>query len=267
MRSRPIVAIAVVVLVALVACTPPTAPPTSGVPPTSASPINPPSTDTGSATSATPPAPDAGWPATPTQLDTSPTGDVLTFFPGSGVHGEVAMVAPDGSTRVLYELPAIVNPWAEPGPVYDWPPNAYVATGHIDGQWAVFDIAIAESFHAGSQMIVQLVAVNLSSGATQTVRPLLPADQLTTLSISKWVVLDGAVYWSETSGNGVLDMIYFYTGPSSIYRYELATKQQTTLAAKVQLTRADAPFVDDPSIVNGRVGWVTSDGVQHWYGD
>ena len=203
---------------------------------------------------------------TPFQLDTSPTGDVLTYFADRGPHGEVALVSPGGGTRVLYDLPAIVNPFAEPGPVYDWPPDAYVVTGHLDGQWAVFDIAISESFHAGSQMIVELVAVNLTTGVVRTVRPLLPVEQLTTLSITAWVVLDGAVYWSETSGDGVLDMIYVFTGPSTIYRFDLNSNQQTIVAANVQLRQTNGPFVDGPRIVNGAVSWVTADGVTHWYG-
>jgi len=241
-------------------CTAPSTPSPS-VTPTSAS--SAPASDTAI------PSPEATtWsapPLPPIQLDTSPAGDVLTYFSDRGPRGEVALVSPDGKTKVLYELPEIVNPFVKPGSGYEWPTDAFVSTGRIDGQWAVFGITIVYSIHAGSQMIIQLEAVNMTTGAAHTVRPLLPSEQLTTLSITKWVVLDGAVYWSETSGDGKLNMIYFYRGPSNIYRFDLNSNQQTTLASNVQLNRPDGIVVADPSIVNGVVCWETTDGVLHSY--
>lgn len=203
------------------------------------------------------PATDGG----PTPMTVSSAGEVLTSVADRGLHGEVVLVSPDGSVRVLYDLPAVHNPFLAKGSP-ELSPEPWARGGQIEGRWAVFGVGI--SYHHGG-MIVGLVAVDLDSGIVETVRAPLASSKLEYLSISYPVLLDGAVYWSETSGDGSFDTFYFYDGPSTIYRLDLATKHRSTVAAGIHL-RTRGPSPDGPALINGAVNWVTSDGKQHWHG-
>lgn len=157
-------------------------------------------------------------------LDMSSTGAVLAFStatPPGQSHGEVVLVRPDQSTRVLYRLPTTLAGQN----------TLRVTAGQLDTQWAVFAVTLG----GGQGTVGAIDAVNLSTG-TGTVHVIRDASLGTLLQVSAPQLLNGHVYWSELSN----------TGHGSVYDADLATGTRTTL---------DSGDVIDPQIVGGAVEW------------
>lgn len=134
-------------------------------------------------------------------------------------HGELVRVQPDGSTRVLYRLPATLAGQS----------TRHFGDGQIDNQWAVFDVIIG----GGQGSVGAIDAVNLATGSLQVVR----AASLGTLAIvSAPQLLHGHVYWSEVDN----------TGQGSVYDYNLSTQTRSTL---------DTGAVSSPQVIGGAVAW------------
>ena len=158
----------------------------------------------------------------------SPTGAVLTSS-DSAPNGELVLVQPDRSTRVLYRLATSLAGQS----------SLRLGTGQLDSQWAVFDVVLG----GGQGAIGAIEAVNLSTGTVHVVRD---ASLGTELIVSAPQLLDGHVYWSEVSN----------TGQGNVYDYDLASGTKATL---------DSGGVIDPEVVGGAVEW-GRDGKLIWHG-
>ncbi|MCL2780091.1 MAG: hypothetical protein FWD74_01115 [Actinomycetia bacterium] len=176
-------------------------------------------------------------------LAVAPNGDALAFrTTAAAPRGQLVLIAPNRSVRVLYNLPTL-----DPGPGYGGPvaPNLYAA--QVNTQWAVFALGIP----AGQSITAELVAVRLADGATRVVRPQLQGKALMDVIISDPVLLNNSLFWREADASGV----------GSVYRFDLTVGSRATLAT--------GQLYSEPQLVGGAVTWTTGtpgDAKLHWYG-
>ncbi|MCL2780114.1 MAG: hypothetical protein FWD74_01235 [Actinomycetia bacterium] len=197
----------------------------------------------------------------------SATGEVLAFTTARGENGQVVLVTPERTTRVLYGLPPMWDTLPAKFARPDFPTGPYVGAGAVDAKWAVFAVLFDMGEHAGSNVNEGIVAIDLNSGAAIIVREPLRMDELGAVAISDPVLWNGAVYWSETRGSRLFDgMSYHYNGASDVFRLDLATGARSTVAAGARLSRDYLGHVYWPAVVGDAVMWRTADGKAHWTG-
>ncbi len=161
-------------------------------------------------------------------LAMSATGAVLASS-DLAPNGDLVLVRPDRSTRVLYRLPTSLA----------GQPSLRLGSGQIDTQWAAFAVILGR----GQGAIGAIEAVNLATGTVHVVRD---AGLGTDMIVSDPQLLDGHVYWSEVSN----------TGQGKVYDYDLATAGQSTL---------DSGAVIGPQLIGGAIEW-SRDGKVVWHG-